>query len=78
MPARCFYQNEHGIAYLNTGVAGQNVFIIKGAPLRLRRSNPSLAGPRGERMGKGARYDAAASIAWPLPLNQDGALHYLV
>ena len=39
---------------------------------------PIWQGPRGERKGKGARCDAAASIAWPIPLNQDGALHYLV
>ena len=37
------------------------------APLRLRRSNHSLAGPRGERKGKGTRCDAAAehSVANP-------------
>ena len=32
MPARCFYQNERGIAYLNTGVAGQNIFIFIKVP----------------------------------------------
>ena len=33
--------SESGIAHLNTGVAEQNIFIFRGAPLRLRRSNPS-------------------------------------
>ena len=68
MPARCFYQNEHGIAYLNTGVAGQNIFIfIKVPRFGCAARIPLWLGPRGEHKGKGARYDAAAeySVANP-------------
>ena len=32
--------SESGIAHLNTGVAEQKYLIFRGAPLRLRRSNP--------------------------------------
>ena len=64
--ARCFYYGR-GIAHLNTGVAGQKIFIFRGAPLRLRRSNPFLAGPsrRAEGKGHAVRRGSEHSVANP-------------
>ena len=53
------YQIESGIAHLNTGVAEQKYLIFKGAPLRLRRSNPSFL-VKPPLKGKGTRCGAVS------------------
>ena len=73
--------SESGIAHLNTGVAEQNIFIFRGAPLRLRRSNPSFLlkhPPQGKehavRRGSGVKRGQSLSNKAPLRLRRSNPL----